>query len=165
MSGRVSFRWRSLKLVVTCCSCVVVVGVDFTTTGTEMPSPTSVAFLQVVQSGVGESAEVIRRVFALARLCSPSVVFLDELQAIVGAAKDRSGSDGGGENSKQLLTQLLLELDTIAHKSAGVCVLGATNMPGSLDPSLLVPGRFDVIIEVGLPSQEDRVRRRLMVVC
>jgi len=104
-------------------------------------------------------------VFALARLCSPSVVFLDELQAIVGAAKDRSGSDGGGENSKQLLTQLLLELDTIAHKSAGVCVLGATNMPGSLDPSLLVPGRFDVIIEVGLPSQEDRVRRRLMVVC
>ena len=97
--------------------------------------------------------------FQLARLCSPSVVFLDELQAIVGAAKDRSGTDGGGgETSKQLLTQLLLELDVLNREAHGVCVLGATNMPGSLDPALLIPGRFDVAIEVGLPNEGDRVR-------
>ena len=98
---------------------------------------------------------MLRRVFALARLCSPSVVFLDELQAIVG----NGGHGRSGGNTKQLLTQLLLELDGLASSAneGSVCVLGATNMPSALDAALLMPGRFDTIIEVGLPNTSERV--------
>ena len=105
--------------------------------------------------------------FELARLCAPSVVFLDEVQAIVGSGRDQGGDASTG-NSRQLLTQLLLEFDSLRRLGAktnagsGICVLAATNEPAALDAALLMPGRFDVAIEVGLPSEAERVRAYLV---
>jgi len=113
----------------------------------------SVAATEFVEVFVGEGAGRVRDLFAEARAAAPSIVFIDELDA-VGAR--RSGSAHGGREHDQTLNQILVELDGFDAR-AGVTVLAATNRPDILDPALIRPGRFDRRVHLDLP---DRAARR-----
>jgi transitional endoplasmic reticulum ATPase len=102
----------------------------------------------------GASERALREVFARARLAAPCIVFFDEIDAIAGT---RGGGDGA--TVERLVAQLLTEMDGITDP-AGVVVLAATNRLDRLDPALLRPGRFDVIIDMQLP---DAAARRAML--
>lgn len=100
---------------------------------------------------VGVGAKRVRELFGAAKEKAPSIVFIDELDAIGGK---RSGKDMA--YVKQTLNQLLTELDGFEQNS-GVIILGATNFPDSLDKALTRPGRFDRNVVVGLPDVRGRV--------
>ena len=111
---------------------------------------------------VGEAERAVRELFALGRATSPAILFLDELEAIVGSRSSMStgggdGGGGGGGEAVQLrvLSTLLNEMDGVAPLSH-VVVIGATNRPDLLDAALLRPGRFDEIIEVAPPDRDAR---------
>ena len=105
---------------------------------------------------VGESEKAVRALFARAAASAPSVIFLDELDGLVG--RRSSHSVGGGPSaSDRVLTQLLGEMDGLASDSKNVCVVAATNRPDLVDPALLRPGRFDRALYVPPPTEwEDR---------
>lgn len=100
---------------------------------------------------VGESERKIRAVFAKARASAPSIVFVDEIDAIA------VGRDGGESSSvgKQMLNTLLNEMDGV-EELVGVIVVGATNRPASIDSALLRPGRLDRHVFVGPPDDSGR---------
>ena len=108
---------------------------------------------------VGDSEKAVRSLFARARASAPSVVFLDELDGLVGAR-----SSGGGEGPSvhdRLLTQLLSEMDGLqtgrGDASDAVAVVAATNRPDLVDAALLRPGRFDRLLFIPPPrAAEDR---------
>jgi transitional endoplasmic reticulum ATPase len=98
----------------------------------------------VYSAYVGESERLLRHVFDKARATSPSVILLDEVDALVGKRSMSTASSGRGGDSVQerILSTLLNEMDGIA--TAGhVLVIGATNRPDMLDAALMRPGRFD----------------------
>lgn len=102
---------------------------------------------------VGEAEATVRSLFATARACAPALVFLDELDALVG---DRArASDGGDSVQQRVLSTLLTELDGV-EASEGVVLIGATNRKDLLDAALLRPGRLDAHIHVGLPDADAR---------
>ncbi len=103
---------------------------------------------------VGESERILRSTFASARLTKPSLLFIDEIDAIVGK---RSSAAAGDVVQERILSTLLNEMDGIENLSS-VTLLGATNRLDAIDGALLRPGRFDLIIEVGLPSYEERLQ-------
>jgi SpoVK/Ycf46/Vps4 family AAA+-type ATPase len=103
---------------------------------------------------VGESEASVARLFARARDNAPSIIFIDEIDAIGGAR-----SDLGSSAMDRTLTQLLTEIDGLI-KQPGVFVVGATNRPEMLDPALLRGGRLSRTITVPLPEIGDR--RRLL---
>jgi transitional endoplasmic reticulum ATPase len=106
---------------------------------------------ELLYKWVGESERGIREVFKKARQAAPSIVFIDEIDAI---APTRNESVGGGRVSERMVGQLLLEMDGIeAHD---VVVLAATNRPDLLDRALLRPGRFEVVVELALPDEDAR---------
>ena len=116
---------------------------------------TNATFIQVVGSElvrkfIGEGAKLVRDLFKLAREKAPSIVFIDEIDAI-GAVRTEALT-GGDREVQRTLVQLLAELDGFKPLD-GVAVLGATNRIDILDPALLRPGRFDRIIEVPLPDE------------
>ncbi|WP_237720503.1 MULTISPECIES: ATP-dependent zinc metalloprotease FtsH [Rhodococcus] len=118
----------------------------------------SVRFLSVtgsefVEMFVGVGASRVRDLFAQARKSPPSIVFIDEIDAI-GSRRGRAGF-GGNEEREQTLNQLLAEMDGF-DQSVGIVVLAATNRPESLDPALLRPGRFDRRVTIPLPNQTER---------
>jgi transitional endoplasmic reticulum ATPase len=100
---------------------------------------------------VGESEKGLHEVFKRAKQTSPSILFFDEIEALVPARTHREG----GDLSPRLTSQLFRELDEL-HGSLGVIVLGATNRPDLVDPALLRPGRFDQVMELPLPGPPDR---------
>ncbi len=100
---------------------------------------------------VGESEENIRRVFAQARRSAPSIIVFDELDSFATARGTYTGS--GVEHS--MVNQLLTEMDGF-RKDELVFVVGTTNFSESLDPALLRPGRFELLIEIPYPDREDR---------
>eukprot|EP00270_Netrium_digitus_P012119 TRINITY_DN3910_c0_g1_i2.p1 TRINITY_DN3910_c0_g1~~TRINITY_DN3910_c0_g1_i2.p1 ORF type:complete len:595 (-),score=204.26 TRINITY_DN3910_c0_g1_i2:184-1968(-) len=102
--------------------------------------------------GVGPSR--VRDLFAQARACSPSIIFIDEVDA-VGRARGRGGFAGGNDERENTLNQLLVEMDGFATTS-GIVVLAGTNRPDILDRALLRPGRFDRQITVDLPDINGR---------
>ncbi|GAB2232109.1 hypothetical protein Drorol1_Dr00011132 [Drosera rotundifolia] len=104
----------------------------------------------------GVAASRVKDLFDNARSYAPSVIFIDEIDAI---GCERGGPDigkGGAEREKGLL-QLLTEMDGFQVRTNQVLVIGATNRMDILDPALLRKGRFDKILRVGLPSKEGRV--------
>ncbi|MED6122110.1 putative inactive ATP-dependent zinc metalloprotease FTSHI 4, chloroplastic [Stylosanthes scabra] len=84
---------------------------------------------------------------------SPSIIFIDEIDAI-GSKRGRPDIGGGGAEREQGLLQILTEFDGFKVSTAQVLVIGATNRLDILDPALLREGRFDKIIRVGLPSKD-----------
>ncbi len=98
---------------------------------------------------VGESERALRELFKRARQVAPCIIFFDEIDALF----PRRGS--GGEVGERILSQLLTEMDGIEELHR-VLVLAATNRMDMLDPALLRPGRFDLILTVGLPGEADR---------
>ncbi|CAN1808738.1 ATP-dependent zinc metalloprotease FTSH 10, mitochondrial [Linum perenne] len=102
--------------------------------------------------GVGPSR--VRNLFQEARQCAPSIIFIDEIDAI-GRARGRGGFSGGNDERESTLNQLLVEMDGFAT-TAGVVVLAGTNRPDILDKALLRPGRFDRQITIDKPDIKGR---------
>ena len=109
---------------------------------------------ELVQKYIGEGARLVRELFDLAREKSPSIVFIDELDAL-GAKRLELGTSGDREVQRTLM-QLLAELDGF-DPVGNVRIIGATNRPDILDEALLRPGRFDRIIEIPIPNYDARV--------
>ncbi|KAJ1964505.1 hypothetical protein GGI12_001377 [Dipsacomyces acuminosporus] len=109
---------------------------------------------------VGDSERAVREVFKRARASSPSVIFFDEVEAIVGKRAFSSSSSGAGGDSVQerVLSTLLNEMDGVEGDGAGgnVLVVGATNRIDMMDAALLRPGRFDRIVYVPPPDRDAR---------
>ncbi|KAG6417563.1 hypothetical protein SASPL_119746 [Salvia splendens] len=110
-------------------------------------------FMEVF-TGVGPSR--VRSLFKEARQCAPSIIFIDEIDAI-GRARGRGGmfSSGGDAERENTLNQLLVEMDGFGT-TADVVVLGGTNRPDILDDALLRPGRFDRQISIDKPDIKGR---------
>lgn len=98
---------------------------------------------------VGDSEAKLRELYARARRYAPAIVFLDEIDSI-GRARD------GGDRSTSILNELLTALDGFDRRASFVFTLAATNLPESLDPALLRPGRFDETIVLEVPSPAGR---------
>ena len=105
----------------------------------------------VISKWVGESERAIREIFKRARQVAPSIIFFDELDSIAAV---RGFGDTSGVYER-LVDQLLVELDGLEELHE-VVVIGATNRPDLIDPSLLRPGRFDKILFIPLPDREGR---------
>ena len=108
---------------------------------------------ELVQKYIGEGARLVRELFELAKDKAPSIVFIDELDSV--GAKRLDVSTSGDREVQRTLMQLLAELDGFTPMS-NVKIIGATNRPDILDDALLRPGRFDRIVEIGLPDEEGR---------
>lgn len=122
-------------------------------------SETESTFVKVVGSEfvrkfIGEGARIVREVFQLARDKGPSIIFIDEIDAI-GSRRIDSEVSGDREVHRTMM-QLLSEMDGF-DPSGNVKILAATNRPDMLDPALLRPGRFDRLIEVPLPDKKGRI--------
>lgn len=102
--------------------------------------------------GVGPSR--VRNLFQEARQCAPSIIFIDEIDAI-GRARGRGGFSGSNDERESTLNQLLVEMDGFGTTS-GVVVLAGTNRPDILDKALLRPGRFDRQITIDKPDIKGR---------
>jgi proteasome regulatory subunit len=108
---------------------------------------------ELAQKFVGEGARMVRELFALARRKAPSIVLIDEIDAI--AAKRLDIGTSGEREIHRTLTQLLAELDGFDPLD-NVKIIAATNRIDVLDPAILRPGRFDRIIEIPLPDANGR---------
>ena len=108
---------------------------------------------ELVQKYIGEGARLVRELFELAREKAPSIVFIDEIDSV--GAKRADVATSGDREVQRTLMQLLAELDGFTPME-NVKIIGATNRPDILDDALLRPGRFDRIIEVGLPEVDGR---------
>ncbi len=108
---------------------------------------------ELVQKFIGEGAQYVREIFNLARQKAPSILFIDELDAI-GAVRMENATSGDREVNRTLM-QLLSELDGFDQRG-DVKFIAATNRYDILDPALLRPGRFDRIIEFPVPNEEAR---------
>ncbi|WP_456321152.1 proteasome-activating nucleotidase, partial [Palaeococcus sp. (in: euryarchaeotes)] len=109
---------------------------------------------ELVRKYIGEGARLVSELFELAREKAPTVVFIDEIDAI--GAKRMDETTGGEREVNRTLMQLLAELDGFDPRG-NVKVIAATNRPDILDPALLRPGRFDRLIEVPLPNFTGRL--------
>ena len=109
---------------------------------------------EFVEAIVGVGASRVRDLFAQAKAAAPSIVFIDELDAI-GRARAGGNVLGGNDEREQTLNQILTEMDGFSG-TEGVIVIGATNRAEILDPALLRPGRFDRRVVVNPPDQRGR---------
>jgi transitional endoplasmic reticulum ATPase len=106
---------------------------------------------QLMSKWVGEAERGVREVFKRGRQAAPSIIFFDEIDAL---APQRGGDVSGVAD--RVISQLLTELDGI-EELRGVVVLAATNRLDMLDPALLRPGRFDLLIELPRPDEGGRL--------
>ncbi len=109
---------------------------------------------ELLNKWVGESEKGIRRVFERARQAAPTIIFLDEIDAI---APRRGAYEGEGNVTERVVNTLLAEMDGLEELN-DVIVIGATNRPDVVDPALLRPGRFDRLMLTPPPSEEGRVQ-------
>ena len=108
---------------------------------------------ELVQKFIGEGAKLVKEIFQLAREKAPSIIFIDELDAIA-ATRIELGTSGEREVQRTFM-QLLAEID--GFKALGdVKIIGCTNRKDVLDPAILRPGRLDRLINVPLPDEEGR---------
>jgi len=116
----------------------------------------SISGSEFVEMFVGVGASRVRDLFAKAKEKAPSIIFIDEIDA-VGRSRGRDAFyTGANDERESTLNQLLTEMDGFSTNS-GVIVLAATNRADLLDPALLRPGRFDRHIYLELPTQNERV--------
>jgi transitional endoplasmic reticulum ATPase len=106
---------------------------------------------EIVNKYYGETEARLRDIFKEAKEASPSIVFIDEIDAIAPKREEAFG-----DVEKRVVAQLLALMDGMSERG-NVIVLGATNRPESIDPALRRPGRFDREIEVGVPNAEGRL--------
>ena len=108
---------------------------------------------EFVEMFVGVGASRVRDLFKMAKKSAPSIIFVDEIDA-VGRIRG-SGVGGGNDEREQTLNQILVEMDGF-EPTEKVVVMAATNRPDVLDPALLRPGRFDRRVTLDLPDLSDR---------
>jgi transitional endoplasmic reticulum ATPase len=106
---------------------------------------------EIMSKYYGQSEENLRKKFQDAEKNAPSIIFIDEIDAIASKREETHG-----EVERRVVAQLLAIMDGL--KSRGkVVVIGATNIPNSIDPALRRPGRFDREVEIGIPAKEGRL--------
>ncbi|MFT6906505.1 MAG: transitional endoplasmic reticulum ATPase [Methylophagaceae bacterium] len=103
---------------------------------------------------VGDSEQGVRELFLKARQASPCIIFLDEVDSVVPARGEGSTDSHVAE---RVLSQFLTEMDGLEELN-GVFVMGATNRVDLIDPAMLRPGRFDDVIELGLPNDDAKLQ-------
>jgi cell division protease FtsH len=113
----------------------------------------SIAASEFVEMFVGVGASRVRDLFRRAKENAPSIVFIDEIDAV--GRQRGAGLGGGHDEREQTLNQMLAEMDGF-DRTESVIVMAATNRPDVLDPALLRPGRFDRQVTVGLPDKTGR---------
>jgi len=107
---------------------------------------------EIMSKFYGESEKKIREVFEEAEKNAPSIVFIDEIDAIAPKREDASG-----EVEKRVVSQLLTMMDGLQSRGR-VVVIGATNRPNAVDPALRRPGRFDREVEINVPDKDGRLQ-------
>jgi cell division protease FtsH len=117
----------------------------------------SIAASEFIEAIVGVGAARVRDLFAKAKEAAPSIIFIDELDAIGRSRQGSAGITGANDEREQTLDQILTEMDGF-ESSEAVVVLGATNRPEILDPALLRPGRFDRRVAVQPPDKAGRLK-------
>ena len=105
---------------------------------------------EIMSKFYGESEARLREIFQQAQQNAPSIIFVDELDAIAPKREEVTG-----EVERRVVAQLLALMDGLSGRG-NVIVIGATNRPGALDPALRRPGRFDREIEIGVPDKKGR---------
>jgi proteasome regulatory subunit len=110
---------------------------------------------ELVHKFIGEGAQLVRDIFQMAREKAPSIIFIDEIDA-VGSIRTHDGTTGSAEVNRTMM-QLLAEMDGFRTRG-DIKIVAATNRIDILDPALLRPGRFDRIIEIPMPSAEGRLK-------
>lgn len=108
---------------------------------------------ELVHKFIGEGAQLVRDIFQMAREKAPSILFIDEIDA-VGSIRTHDGTTGSAEVNRTMM-QLLAEMDGFRTRG-DIKIIAATNRIDILDPALLRPGRFDRIIEIPMPTLEGR---------
>ncbi len=114
----------------------------------------SISGSEFVEMFVGVGASRVRDLFRMAKKAAPSIIFVDEIDA-VGRVRG-TGVGGGNDEREQTLNQILVEMDGF-EPTEKVIVLAATNRPDVLDPALLRPGRFDRRVVIDAPDRNDRL--------
>jgi proteasome regulatory subunit len=110
---------------------------------------------ELVHKFIGEGAQLVRDIFQMARDKAPSIIFIDEIDA-VGSIRTHDGTTGSAEVNRTMM-QLLAEMDGFRTRG-DIKIIAATNRIDILDPALLRPGRFDRIIEIPMPSLAGRMK-------
>ncbi|SFM44796.1 proteasome-activating nucleotidase [Methanolobus profundi] len=108
---------------------------------------------ELIQKYIGDGAKLVREMFDMARKKSPSIVFIDELDAI--ASRRLNDTNGADREVQRTLMQLLAEMDGFDNRG-DIRIIAATNRLDVLDPAILRPGRFDRIVNVPMPDAEAR---------
>lgn len=107
---------------------------------------------ELLSKFVGESERGLREIFRKARQAAPCIIFFDEIESLIPKRGSGAGDAGVGE---RVMSQFLAEMDGV-EELKNVLVLAATNRLDMLDPAVLRPGRFDEIVEIGVPDQRAR---------
>lgn len=108
---------------------------------------------ELIQKYIGDGAKLVRDIFAMARKKAPTILFIDELDAV--AARRLNDTNGADREVQRTLMQLLSEMDGFENRGE-VSIIAATNRLDVLDPAILRPGRFDRIINIPMPNEISR---------